>query len=238
MDFLAFQFQQRHLAYRTIGVYKPCISQFHDLVEGQPVGSLPIILQFMKGIFELQPPKLKTSTALSVGQVLAFLQDMDPFENFSLQDLSLKLAMLLALTSAARVHELIALSLASVIKKQDCWRFTCILPIHVKNSRPNHPGRKISFYAYHEYPRLCVVTCLEEYVKKTEKGRGDDQLLIFYKAPNKAIGSQTLSRWLFTVLTKAGVSMGYTVYGTLYQVGFNIRSSQLGLTNGTDIKDC
>ena len=121
MEFLAFQFQQRHLAYRTIGVYKSCISQFHDLVEGQPVGSLPVMSRFMKGIFELQPPKPKTSTTWSVGQVLAFLQDMDPFENLSLQDLSLKLAMLLALTSAARVHELIALSLASVIKKQDCW---------------------------------------------------------------------------------------------------------------------
>ena len=94
MDFLAFQFQQRHLAYRTIGVYKTCISQFHDLVEGQPVRSPPVMSRFMKGIFELQPPKPKTSTTWStwsVGQVVAFLQDMDPFENLSLQDLSLKL---------------------------------------------------------------------------------------------------------------------------------------------------
>ena len=91
MDFLAFQFQQRHLAYRTIGVYKSCISQFHDLVEGQPVRSPPVMSRFMKGIFELQPPKPKTSTTWSVGQVVAFLQDMDPFENLSLQDLSLKL---------------------------------------------------------------------------------------------------------------------------------------------------
>lgn len=120
--------------------------------------------------------------------------------------------MLLALTLAAHVHELIALSLASVIKKQDCWRF--ILPIHDKNSRPIHPGREISFYAYHEDPRLCAVTCLEEYVKKTEKRRGDDQLLISYKAPNKTMGSQTLSRWLYTVLTKAGVSMAFTGHST------------------------
>jgi len=172
------------------------------------VGSLPVMSRFMKGIFELEPPKPKSSTTWSVGQVIVFLRDMDPFETLSLRDLSLKLAMLLALTSAARVHELVALSLASVIKKQDCWRF--ILPIHVKNSRPNHPGREISFHGYHEDPRICVVTCLAEYVKKTEEKRGNDQLLISYKAPNTAIGIQTLSRWLCTVLTKAAVSTEYT----------------------------
>ena len=45
---------------------------------------------------------------------------MGPIERLSLQDLSLKLAMLLALTSAARVHELIALNRpGNVIMKQD-----------------------------------------------------------------------------------------------------------------------
>ena len=51
-------------------------------------------------------------------------------------------------------------------------------------------------------------------MKKTEKRRGDDQLLISYKAPNKAIGSQTLSGWFCKVLTKAGVSMEYTGHST------------------------
>ena len=119
MDFLSFQFQQRYLAYQTIGIYKSCISRFHGLVEGQPVRSLPVMSRFMKGIFELQPPKPKTKTTWSVGQTVVFRQDMNPFGNLSLQDVSLKLAMLLALTSAARVHELmIALSLATIIKNK------------------------------------------------------------------------------------------------------------------------
>lgn len=74
------------------------------------VGSLPVMSRFMTGIFELQSPKPKTSTTWSVGRVIGFLQDMDPFEHLSLQDWTLKLAMLLALASAARVHEPIALS--------------------------------------------------------------------------------------------------------------------------------
>ena len=82
------------------------------------MGSLPVMSRSMKEIFELQPSKPKTLTTWSVGQVLVVLQDMDPIEKLSLQDLSLKLAILLALTSAARVHELIALSLTSVIKNK------------------------------------------------------------------------------------------------------------------------
>ena len=73
----------------------------------------------MKGIFELQPPKPKTSSTWSVGNVVNFLQEMGSVEILSLQDLSLKLAMLLALTSAARLHELISLECANVIMKKD-----------------------------------------------------------------------------------------------------------------------
>ena len=119
LEFLTSQFQERNLAYRKIGVYKSCISQFHHLVDGQPIGNMPIISRYMKGIFELQPPKPKTSSTWSVGNVVNFLQEMGSVEILSLQDLSLKLAMLLALTSAARLHELISLECANVIMKKD-----------------------------------------------------------------------------------------------------------------------
>ena len=90
-----------------------------------------------------------------------------------------------------------------------------LLSTHVKNSRPNHPGRDISFSAFTDDPRICVVQCLKEYVKRTTDIRqNEQQLLISYKAPHKAIGNQTLSRWLRTVLTRAGVSLEYTGHST------------------------
>ena len=140
MDFLSFQFQQRYLAYQTIGIYKSCISRFYGLVEGQPVRSLPVMSRFMKGIFELQPPKPKTKTTWSVGQIVVFRQDMNPFGNLSLQDVSLKLAMLsfnfgssCALTLSFNFGSSCAWTddstkLGNYHQKQDCWRF--ILPIH------------------------------------------------------------------------------------------------------------
>ncbi len=41
LAFLAEQVNNRHLAYRTIAVYKACISQLHDPIEGRQVGNIP-----------------------------------------------------------------------------------------------------------------------------------------------------------------------------------------------------
>ena len=84
---------------------------------------MPIILRFVKGISELQSPKPNISTTWFVGKVVDVLQEIGPIESLSLQDLSLKLAMLLALTSAARVHELIALAKVNVTVKKESLRF-------------------------------------------------------------------------------------------------------------------
>ena len=123
LEFPTSQFRERNLAYRTVGVYRSCVSQFHDLIDGHPVGDTPIILRFVKGISELQAPKPKVSTTWSVDKVVGFLQEVGPIESLSLHDLSLKLAMLLALTSAARVHKLTALDKVNVPVKKESLRF-------------------------------------------------------------------------------------------------------------------
>ena len=45
--FLTEQFSERNLSYRTIEVYKSCISQMHDPIDGQPLGNLPLVNRFI-----------------------------------------------------------------------------------------------------------------------------------------------------------------------------------------------
>ena len=61
LDFLSEQLNDCILAYRTIGVYKACISQMHDPV-GLQLGSLPLVSRFMKGIFQLRPATPRVCT--------------------------------------------------------------------------------------------------------------------------------------------------------------------------------
>ena len=109
--FLSEQFNQRNLSYRTIRVYKSCISQLHDPVGGQSLGTLPLLSRFMKGIFELRPPTPKVCSTWSVKTLLQYLNSLESNAKLSLKDLTLKTTILLALTSSARAHKLAALHL-------------------------------------------------------------------------------------------------------------------------------
>ena len=152
LTFLTEQFNSRSLSYRTIGVYKACISQLHDPIEGQQVGNLPLVSRFMKDIFELRTTKPRLCSTWSVEKVLWHFASLEPLAILSLKDL--------ALTSAARAHEQAALELAA-------WEFT----IRVKNSRPYHPSRKIVLARYQANPAIYVVRCLNHYLQWTEQIR-------------------------------------------------------------------
>jgi integrase len=133
---------------------------------------------------------------------------MPPVESLALKDLTLKTTILLALTSSARAHELAALHLDYVAIKEHSWEF--VIPQHVKNSRPNHPARRIFLPAFSENESICVVKTLKRYVDQTAPIRKDQALLVSYAAPHLAVGSQTVSRWIRAVLSSAGVDTQYT----------------------------
>jgi len=119
LNFLASLFQQQHLSYRTVAVYKCAISQTHDPIGSVSLGALPIVSRFMKGIFRQDPPKPKLCTTWKVQDVLSYLREQKSVEELSLKELSHKLILLLALTSAARAHELAALDLTYMVEKED-----------------------------------------------------------------------------------------------------------------------
>ena len=66
----------------------------------------------------------------------------------------------------------------------------------VKQSRPgNHTG-DVSFKAYAPHRRMCTVTVLREYLKRTETVRTrESQLLLTYQRPEHAASSDSIRRW-------------------------------------------
>ena len=160
----------------------------------------------------MKPPQPKYCTTWSVRTALSYLESLEPFEDLTLKQLSHKTVLLLALTSAARAHELAALDLDCTLRKETSWEFA--LDTHVKTSRPGHKGRKIHLQAFHENPKICIVRTLENYVQRTKDIRASRKLLVSYVAPHKAIGSQSVSRWLTQALHAAGVPLHYTGHST------------------------
>ena len=140
------------------------------------------------------------------------MRGQKPAEELSLKELSHKLILVLALTSTARAHELAALDLNYLVEKTDSWEFA--LDIHVKQSRSNHPGRKIYPPAYKECQLLCVVHTLKEYRKRNKEIRHSSRLLLAMVSPHWPTTSQSVSRWLRDALSNAGVSPTYRAHST------------------------
>ena len=106
-----------------LAVYKSAISQAHDPAGQTTLGNLPIVSRFMKGIFRSTPPKPRLWSVWKVVDALNWVRTLEPIETLSLTELTQKRVLLVALTSAARAHELAKLSLDSDSIKTDSWEF-------------------------------------------------------------------------------------------------------------------
>ena len=159
LAFLASLVTQGNLEYRTIALYKLAISQTYDPVGSTELGSLPVVSQFMKGVFKSKPPKPKYCCTWNVQTALPYLESLEPLEDLTLKQLFYKTVLLLALTLAARAHELSSLDLTSSLRKEGLWEFS--LPTHIKTSRPGHPARKIflSFVSGKSQDLCCSQPC-------------------------------------------------------------------------------
>ena len=72
----------------------------------------------MKGVFRQNPPQPKLCSTWPVKAALAHMVRQKPVEELKLKELSHKLVLLLALTSAESTHELEALDLKKLKEKE------------------------------------------------------------------------------------------------------------------------
>ena len=94
------------LSYSSINVARSALSAFGIVINNVPVGKNATIIKFLKGVFHLRPPKPKYCKTWDVSKVLIHLQKLSPVKFISLKHLSLKLIMLIALSTANRVQTL------------------------------------------------------------------------------------------------------------------------------------
>ena len=113
-NFLAEKFQEG-LEYSTVNVYRSALSAFHPDIEGRKVGQHPtMIVRVMLGMFHDRPPRPRYTETWDVDVVLRYLKGTGSPGDLSDRDLTLKLTMLLALTTACRGSEIRAFKVSLV----------------------------------------------------------------------------------------------------------------------------
>ena len=161
-----------------------------------------LVKKFVRGVSNLRIPT-KYSYIWDVLVVLEFFRHLPENNLLPLKLLSLKLVMLVALVSGQRVQTLSLLDLSFNNSVYDSIVF--VIPNMTKTSRPGKPASQIVLSEYGQDKRLCVVSCLIAYLLKTLEYRTSSKLFLGLQKPHKAVGSQTLSRWLKATLRLSGV---------------------------------
>ncbi|KAH3868108.1 hypothetical protein DPMN_031247 [Dreissena polymorpha] len=209
VEFLTEEFE-RGVGYSALNTARGALSSFLRL-ENVPAGSHPVVIRFMKGVFNLRPCKSKYTKTWDVQNVLTYLKSLSPVKHLSLKELTLKLVMLIALTNAARSQTVHLLSVNKLIKEKS--QFVVQFDSLLKQSRPGFDYSVLLLKCYPPDRRLCVYTVMKEYLSRTKKVRPstNKKLLISYIRPHGPVSKDTVSRWIRTVMIKSGIDV--TVYG-------------------------
>ena len=86
-------------------------------------------------------------------------------------------------------------------------RFIFTLDSHIKQSRPAYTVPPVVVPKYVIDTNIGPYDCLEHYLFKTEPIRTEDYLLLSFIKPHKAVGTQTVGRWIKSILSGAGIDI-------------------------------
>ena len=105
VNFFADLFHQGYQQ-RFLSSYRSAISSVHEPVDGQPIGSHPMVSRLLKGVFHERPPQPHCSTTWHVSVVTNHIESLGDNQDLTLADLTLKVVALLDLTRPSRSVEL------------------------------------------------------------------------------------------------------------------------------------
>ena len=203
LNYLSHLFEKQK-EYRTINCSRSMLSSTINTIDGFPVGKHPMVVRLMRGIFNKRPPSKPLFPAWSVSKVLELFTKWAQAKSLSLKQLTLKCVMLLALATAKRASSLNSFSIKSGYFEL-AENSLVIQPLGLeKTTRPGHKATPISLETYKDGLYLCPVTCVRQYIRKTKVLRNCDALFVSYMKPHKAVTTQTICRWLKSVISMSG----------------------------------
>lgn len=116
LDFLTALYENS-LSYSAINSARSALSSFGIVNDGVTFGSHPVVIRFMKGIYNLRLPMPKYIHTWDVSIVLKEVRRLSPVKYLTLKNLKYKLiAMLICLIIAGRTQSLHLLSIQNMIR--------------------------------------------------------------------------------------------------------------------------
>jgi hypothetical protein len=193
------------LNYSTIGTIRSALSSIITL-DGKPVGKHDTVCSFMRAVYQ-ERPSIQRTVTWEVNDVLTFLKTLSPVHSLSLELLTKKTLMMMAILSGQRGQTLHVLrkELMDVSDKE----VTFYVREKLKTSKPGRHYPEIKFKSYSVDPDLCVVNCINTYLKRTEQYRcsEESQFFLTYGGSHYECSRASISRWIRDILIGAGIDV-------------------------------
>ncbi len=213
---------ERRQSPSTLKVYVAAIAAHHDAVDGRSLGKHDLIVRFLKGARRMNPSRTPLVPSWDLSIVLSGLQrgPFEPLDSVELKFLSLKTALLTALTSIKRVGDLQAFSVS-----EEYLVFGPVYSHVVLRPRPGYVPKVPttpfcdqvvnlqalpSEEADPALALLCPVRALRIYVTCTRSVRSSEQLFVCHggQQKGKAVSKQRLAHWIVEAVALAYQSQG------------------------------
>lgn len=195
------------VGYSTINTARSALSSFINY-QGKPIGQNTEVCDYCEGVKNKKPPLPRYCQTWDLDQVLDYLKsdDMWPLKKLSLIDLGRRLAMLLSLTSGKRGQNLHLMSTDFMVVKGGTVRFDIRVPVKNFAGSEDVLLQQMVVRRYPPLDKLCPLTTLVAYLKRTEIIRGNEKrLFLSSKKPHGPVCRATIARWVRDVMGDAGI---------------------------------
>ena len=203
INFLA-SLYEKGLSYSVIKSAKASLNLILAFPPYSSIGEHPLIIKFMKGVFNTRPPTRKFGFVWDVKILFDYFRELGDNENLKDDVLSHKILLLLVLLGGQRINTIFWFRTDELICNDLSATFA---PSHVlKHSNENRKQDIFEYRAYHD-KKLCVIACLRAYLarRNTRVQSHCKKLLITHKKPYHEASIDTLRRWVKTLFNNIGI---------------------------------
>ncbi|KAI9565203.1 reverse transcriptase [Daphnia sinensis] len=191
-------------SYSTINIHRSMLSMTLDSIDNTATGQHPLVKRFMKGCYNINPPRPKYSSMWDVEVVFSFMRNAGSNLSLDLPSLTKKLATLLAVSTLLRVSEIASLDKQTLEFSSSGAKIALSRP---RKAQTNGPLRWVSVAKYADN-LICPVDCLRTYIYLTDVNRTEknqQHLFISLIRPFGSVSGNTLARWIKEYLSEAGI---------------------------------
>lgn len=186
-------------SFSTLNTCRSAIAQ----IAGPTISQDFRLKRFFKGVYGLRPPLPKYENTWDPAIVLRFVKNLNN-SDISLELLTHKLCILLALATGQRIQTLAKIEISNIDIGQG--KIEIKIPQRLKTSAHNRSQPVLILPFFDQDPQICVARTLISYMEKTANIRGSAKaLFITYKRPHHEASTQTIGRWLKSILAKSGL---------------------------------